>query len=149
MEKLLIYVLIGVAFFIMGGFVSGCASMTANYPLRPQVSNRTMRKVDGMVIYYKETRTIPNEILLELVKKASDEGKVSVASIDPSTLVEFLDKLINAYPEVVKSHSSIRNNNGMFMTECFIGGAKTVEELEKASQVIESMKPSECIVKKP
>jgi len=115
-------------------FASGCASSTANYPLKPHVMNKTLWtacKKDGLVFYCRQATQTPKEALLA-------GGRLQGLGLAEDVAKGALKGITEAYPDVAKVYSGVRNSNGFANVEIFIR-AQTPEQSEAARKLIEAL----------
>ena len=113
---------------------SGCASSTANYPLKPHVMNKTLwtacRK-DGLVFYYRQAAQTPREAYLV-------GGGVKPLGLAEDVAKGALKGITEAFPKVAKEYAAVRTSNGFSNAEIFVR-AQTPEQMEAARKMLEAI----------
>ena len=106
---------------------TGCGSLsTANYPIRPLVSNKTLQDSKAPVVYIRIASTTPLQALQ--TRQGVKALGLETAIIDGA--VEAIQTGIDAVPKVEQSWSHIRNSNAFETIEVY--GAGLAEEDLKA-----------------
>ena len=113
-------------------FLFGCATSTANYPLKPHVWNRTMQRGSGIVVYYRQALQTPREAF-------RSSGGVSAQGVLQDVAKGAIGGITDAFPKIAQTYSAIRNSNGFSNVEIYVAGCKTPEDLEAVRKLIETI----------
>ena len=128
--------IIGVAVIAFVLLFAGCGSFnTANYPIRPLVSNQTLQASKSPVAYIRIARTMPLQAL-------QDSKGVKALGLETAIVggaVEAVGGIVKAVPKVEQSWSHIRNSNAFETIEVY-GAGLAGEDLRALTGLAESLR---------
>jgi len=132
--KTMTTLIITIGLTIMLLAICGCASFTtANYPLRPNISNKSLQRASGVVVYYKQTKELPKEVLLVVGK---DGKPINTLAVWEDIAKGAVEGAVSVIPAVDKEQVGLRKETGVSNIEVFTSGADTPEKLAGVSQII-------------
>ena len=129
--------IIGVAVIAFILLFSGCGSLsTANYPLRPLVSNKSLQDSKAPVVYIRRASTIPLQAL-------QARGGVKALGLETAIVggaVEAIGGVVKAVPKVEQTWSQIRNSNAFSCVEVYVSGLTNAGDIEAVGKILAGLK---------